>query len=91
MRHKFHQESRTRTCQEIEELRRNSREEKEKARQCRNNELSMHQERDPSTVSRLLTQIQDLQDKVNSLADARELYDPETASSSRASYVPSQP
>ena len=59
MRNQFHQESRTRTCQEIEELRRNC-----QARQCRNNELSMHQERDPNTVSRLLTQIQALQDKV---------------------------
>ena len=30
-----------------------------------NCELSMHQERDPNAVSRLLTQIQALQDKVN--------------------------
>ena len=35
--------------------------------------------------------IQDLQNKVNSLSDARELYDPEAASSSGASHVPSQP
>ena len=50
-------------------------------------ELSMQQERNPSTVSQPLTQIQDLQDKVN----AREFYDPETASSSGAPHVPSQP
>ena len=36
------------------------------------------------------TRIQDLQNKVNSMADAREFYDPETASSSEASHVPSQ-
>ena len=42
-------------------------------------------------VSQLLTQIQDLQKEVNSLTDARDFYDPETASSSRASHVPSEP
>ena len=54
-------------------------------------ELSMQQERNPTTVSQLLTQIQDWQNKVNSLRDARDFYDPETASSSGASHVPSQP
>ena len=38
-----------------------------------------------------LTQIQDLQNKLNSLSDAREFVDPDTASSSGASHVPSQP
>ena len=52
-------------------------------------ELSMQLERNPATVSQLLTQIQDLQNKVNSLNDAREFYDPETASSSGATHVPS--
>ena len=42
------------------------------------------------TVSQLLTQIQ-LQNKVNSLSDARELCDSETASSSGATHVPNQP
>ena len=42
-------------------------------------------------MSQLLTQIQDLQNKVKSLSDARELYDPVTASSSGATHVPSQP
>ena len=43
------------------------------------------------TVSRLLTQIQDSQDRANSLSHAGELHDPETTSSSGASHVPSQP
>ena len=51
----------------------------------------MHLERTFTTVSQLLAQIQDLQNKVNSLSDAREFYDPESASSSRAAHVPSQP
>ena len=51
----------------------------------------MHQARNPDTVSQLLTRIQDLQNKVNSLSDGREFYDPETASSSGATHVPSQP
>ena len=49
------------------------------------------QERNPATVSQLLTHIQDLQNKVNSWTDARDFYDPETASSSGSSHVPSQP
>ena len=54
-------------------------------------ELSMQQERNPATESQLLTQIQDLQNKVKSLTDARDFYDPQTGSSSGASHVPSQP
>ena len=34
-------------------------------------ELSMQQERNPITMCQLLTQIQDLQNEVNSLADAK--------------------
>ena len=41
-------------------------------------------------MSHLMTQTQDVQNKVNSLDDAKELYDPETATSSGASHVPSQ-
>ena len=37
-------------------------------------ELSFQQERNPAAVSQLLTQIQDLQNKVNSLTDARDVY-----------------
>ena len=43
----------------------------------------------PSTVNQLLAQVQEVQDKVNSLSDAKEFYDPETASSSGVSHVPS--
>ena len=51
----------------------------------------MHQERNPETVSQLLTQVQDLQNKVNSLSDVREFYDPEFGSNSGATHVLSQP
>ena len=47
--------------QEIEELRRTCCEVTDRARQARIDELSVHQERNPTTVSQLLTQIQDLQ------------------------------
>ena len=47
--------------------------------------------REIPTVSQLLTQIQELQNTVNSLSDASQFYDPETASSSGATHVPSQP
>ena len=50
----------------------------------------MKQEENPSTVNQLLAQIQKLQEKVNSLNDAKEFYDPGTASSSGMSHVPSQ-
>ena len=49
----------------------------------------MHQERNPTIVSQLLTEIQDLQNKA--LSDTREFYDRETASSSGATHVPSEP
>ena len=51
----------------------------------------MQHERNPSAVNQFLPQIQDLQNKVNSLTDAREFHDPDTASSSGASHVSSQP
>ena len=78
-------------CQEIEDSRTDCCEETDRARQARNDELSMHQERNPTTESQLLAQIQDLQNKVNSLSDAREIYDPETASSSGATHVSESP
>ena len=68
--------SRTRTCQDIEELRRSCCEETDRARQFRIDEVSMQQERNPTGGSQLLTPIQDLQNKVNSLSDAREFRDP---------------
>ena len=68
MRNRLFQESRARNCQEIEEV---CCEETDRARQLRIDELSLQQERNPITVSQLLTQIQDFQNRVNSLADAR--------------------
>ena len=91
MRNRLFQESRARNCQGTEELRRICCEETEKGRQLRIDDLSVQQERNPTTVSQLVTQILDLQNKANSMADAREFYDPETASSSTPSHVPSQP
>ena len=41
-------------------------------------------------MSQLLAQIQFSQNKVNSLSDAREFYDPESGSSSGATHVPDQ-
>ena len=38
-----------------------------------------------------MAQIRDLQNKVNSLSDARDFYDPESGSSSGATHVLSQP
>ena len=38
----------------------------------------------------MMAQIQDFQNKVNSLSDAREFHDPESRSSSGATHVPDQ-
>ena len=89
MRNRLFNESRARNCEEIEELRRFCCEETKRAIQLRSDELSMQQERNPTTV--LLIQVQNLQKKVNSLSDAREFYDPDAASSPGSSHVPSQP
>ena len=67
-------ENRAKNCQQIEKLRRICCEETNRARQARIDELSMHQERNPTTVSQLLTQIQDLQNKVNFLSDAIDFF-----------------
>ena len=40
------------------------------------------------TESEVMAQIRKLQNKVNSLSDAREFYDPESESSSGATHVP---
>ena len=50
----------------------------------------MQQRRSPTTVSQMMAQIQDLQNKVNSLSDAREFCDPESGSSSGATHFPHQ-
>ena len=92
MRNRLFRENQAKDCQEIEELRRICCEETDhRARQARIDELSMHQERNLTTVSQLLTQFKDSHNKANSLSDASEFYDPESASSSGATHVPSQP
>ena len=60
-------------------------------RKLKTEELSLRQDRDPNSVSGLLKQIRELQEKVNSLTDAKEFRDPDTASCSGVSHVPSQP
>ena len=63
----------------------------ERARHLRICELSVQKKDNPFTVNQLLGQIQDLQDKMNSSNNTREFYDPQSASSSGVSHVPSQP
>ena len=64
---------------------------RKKAQQAKLDELSLKQQKSPQTVSQLMAQIRELQDKVNSLADARDFHDPETASSAEASHVTCHP
>ena len=71
MRNSIFPEDHAKDCQEIEELRRICCEEAERARQLKIDELSIQQREYPSTVNQLLVQIQDVQDKVNFLSDAR--------------------
>ena len=82
MRNRLFQESRARNCQEIVELRRFCSLEAEKARQSRIEELSMNQVMSPSVVNHLMSEIQKLQNKGNSLTDERDFHDPEGSSSS---------
>ena len=84
------QETRIRTHQEIE-LRSISCTEAERSQQLRLQELSRQEKERQSTVNQLTVQIQDLQDKVTSLNDSRDLHDPETVSSCGLSHVPSHP
>ena len=89
MRNRLFQENHAREdCQEVEELRSICCEEADRARQARSDELSMQQERNLTTVGQMMAQIRELQNKVNSLSDAREFYDPESGSSSEATHVP---
>ena len=90
LRNGLFQENHARDCREIEELGRIGCEEIEPARQGRSEELSMQKRRNPTTVSQMMAQIHDLQNKVNSFSDAREFYDPESGSSSGATHVPDQ-
>ena len=64
--------------------------EADRARQLKLDELSLQQKENLSAVSQLMAQIQELRDKVT-LNNAKEFHDPETASGSGLSQVPSQP
>ena len=63
--------------------------EAEEAKQLRRDELSIQEKESQPTVHQLTVQIQELQDKVSSLNDMKDFFDPETASSSGLSHVPS--
>ena len=65
--------------------------EAERAKQLRIDEFCIQEKKSQSTVNHFTVQIQELQDKVNSLSDSREFFDPETVSSSGLSHVASQP
>ena len=91
IRNRLHHECQVRTSQETEELRRICDEEANQVRKLKIEELSLRKERDPNTMDRLLEQAQDIQNQANSMAEAKEFHDPDTASSSGASHVPSQP
>ena len=80
-----------RRLQEKEEFEKMFCSEAERAKQLRIDELSAQEKKSKSTVNLLTVQIQELQDKVNSLNDSKGFSDPETASSSGLSHVPSQP
>ena len=91
MRNKLFQERRTkdwpRNCRILKTLlvRRKRSSSKSKIRRT-----VLQQLRAPHTVSQLLTQTLELQDRANSLSDASDCHDPETASSSGASHVLTQ-
>ena len=84
------QEIHARDCREIVEMRSTCYEEADRARQARSDELwrlFMQQEWNPTTVSLMMAQIRELQNKVNSLSDARASHDPESGRSSGATHV----
>ena len=77
-----------RECQEIEELRRICCEEANQARHAKKLKNCLCNNRDILRLwVRWLLKNQDLQNRVNSLNDAREFYDPESGSSSGATHV----
>ena len=85
------QEDGTRNLQVLEEFKKICCTEPERPKQLRIDELPAQEKESQSTVNLLTVQIQELQDKVKSLSDSREFCDPETASSSGLSHVPSHP
>ena len=72
LRNGLFQENHARDCQQIEELRSSCCEDVDRTRRVKSDELSMQQERNPTTVSQMMAQIRELQNNVNSLSDARE-------------------
>ena len=64
MRKRLFRENQAKDCQDIEEVRTICCEETHRARQARIDELSVHQTRNPTTVSQLFAQIQDYQNNV---------------------------
>ena len=87
LRSRLFQENHAKDCQEIEELRSICCEEADRARQARSDELSVQRETIPAAVSQMMAQTRELQNKVNSLSDAGELYDTDPGSSSGATHV----
>ena len=71
LRSRLFREHHARDCQETEELKSICCEEADRARQARSDELSMQQERNPTTVSQMIAQIRELQNKVNALSDVK--------------------
>ena len=58
------------------------------SRQLKIDELSMQQKENPCTVNQLTVQIQDLQDKVNSLNDAPTLENSESQTNDSPRFLP---
>ena len=81
MRNRPFRENQAKKCQEFEELS----EETNKARQLRVDELFMHQERNPKTVSQLLSQNSGFTEKKKNLCLMRENF---TILTQRAADVP---
>ena len=65
-------ENHARDCLDIEESLSICREETERARQKRTDELYAQKQEEPSTVNQLLSQIRTLQDQVNALNEEKE-------------------
>ena len=91
MRNRFFREIQAKDCQEIEELTRICCVEAYRARQARNDELSLRQEGNPTAVSQSINDSDSGITEQSEFFDASEFYDPETARSSAATHVPSQP
>ena len=79
MRNKAFQEDHARGRQEIEKLRRICCAEADRARELKYDELSTQQKENLCAVNQLVAQIQELQDKVHSLNDAKEICDLENS------------